>query len=464
MALNKIPVYPVPRLGRGLALWLSLLLELQPGPLRADTNVAGHIVFLRGQVAARTGASDTYPPRLLGQDSAILASDVVETGVDSFAVIEFVDKARMTVRPNTRISIEAYSREDQTARIHLNQGGIQTTPGQIAQQSPAAVRIQTPVATLKPGNAGLTARLCDDDDCKTEATPETAGSIARVIALEGAALAIGATGERVLQLGSGIQVTDRVKTLEKSHVVLLFRDSGKMTLTPESEFQISEYRYDPNQKAGKSVVHLLSGGIRALTGAIGQDNHKNYQINTPVATIGIRGTGFDLYCAGACVANPNDRSAGLYSYVWKDAITLTNQSGSYVQNENTSGYIAGSNSPAIAIPQMPPLFTRNPVPRPDSIKTPPVVGKTVARGLYVSVKSREGQVEVRSRNGQTATLISGSAGYVDSRGTVDVALSPDQTPSPDSVPSPDTPLSTLDRDYAHWTEIPNNDRTGCEVE
>jgi len=455
----------LPRFGRGLLLSVGFLLELQAGSLRADTNAVGHVVFLRGQVAARTGESDTGMPRLLGQDAPVLASDVVETGVDSFAVIEFIDKARMTVRPNTRLRIREYRQEGQAkAHIRLDQGGIQTTPGRVAQQDPAAVTIDTPVATLKPGNAELTARLCNDQDCKTATTAETGDNVARVIDLAGVALAVGATGERVLQLGSSIQLADRIKTLEKSHLVLLFRDGGKITLTADSAFQISEYRYDPNRKDGQSVIHLLSGGLRALTGAIGRDNHKNYRITTPVATIGIRGTGFDLYCSGTCVASPDDRSAGLYSYVWKDAITLTNPSGTYVQDENRAGYIASPNSPAIAIAEMPTGFTRSPVPRPDLIKTPPPADKTVARGLYVNVKNREGRVEVRSPTGQTTTLVKGATGYVDSRGMVTTALSPEQTPLPETVPSPDTPLTTLNSDYANWTEIPNNDRTGCEVE
>ncbi|MDX1434446.1 MAG: FecR domain-containing protein, partial [Gammaproteobacteria bacterium] len=40
----------------------------------------------------------------------------------------------------------------------------------------------------------------------------------------------------------------------------------------------------------RSFFSLLKGGLRTITGAIGKLNRKAYQIRTPVATIGIRGT------------------------------------------------------------------------------------------------------------------------------------------------------------------------------
>lgn len=462
----------------GLALWAGLLLAFESGHTLADTRVVGHIVFARGEVAAQTGEPGINPPRLLGQNSEIHESDVVQTGLDSFAVIEFIDKARMTVRPNTHFSVEKYTREGQgEARITLNQGGIQTTPGSIAGKNPDQVQIQTPVATIKPGNAEVSTRLCGDNECKTASSTEDNTHAARVITLEGMALAIGPQGERELQIGSPVDVSDRIKTLEKSHVVLLFKDSGKITVNPESEFLISEYRYEPNQSDNKSVVKVLSGGIRALTGAIGKENHKNYQVNTPVATIGIRGTGFDLYCLGACVATGTPASttskepaAGLYSYVWKDSITLSNQSGQYELAEHKASYIASSSSPAIAIAQLPAVITQNPTPRPDAIKTPPSAEKSATKGLYVSVKSKEGQAQVQGRNGQSHTVSSGSGGFVGGNGQVHTDLTSDQTLKPDTLPSPNTPLSNLETGYSTWTETPaasgssQNGSVGCEVQ
>ncbi len=459
------------RLRPGLVLLTGLCWLPVPGYPDAVGNTVGHVVFARGQVAARTGESGSNPARLLGQNSAIFAADVVETGIDSFAVIEFIDKARMTVRPDTRFHIGQYRRDGQAeARIHLDQGGIQTTPGSIAASHPDRVEIETPLATLKPGDAEFTARLCGNNDCKAATVPEASPHAARVIALKGMVLAINRDGERSLQLGAAIDTDDRIKTLQQSYAVLLFRDGGKISLEPVSEFLIAEYHYQPDRNDNKSVINVLSGGLRALTGAIGRDNHRNYQITTPVATIGIRGTGFDLYCQGTCTASGTDRSAGLYSYVWKDSITLTNQSGTYTLDENRAGYIATADSPAIALPQLPLQFTRNPAPRPDGVTLPPGANKTATKGLYVTVQNRNGRVQVQDRTGKTTTITATSGGFVSDRGLMQAGLPDGQTPQADRLPAPATPLSTLERDYSNWsedaaaTDATNNDNAGCEVQ
>lgn len=58
---------------------------------------------------------------------------------------------------------------------------------------------------------------------------------------------------------------------------------------------------DKHPEEGRYLLSLLQGSMRALTGLIGQANHRNVGYSTPTATIGIRGTGLDLECAGdAC--------------------------------------------------------------------------------------------------------------------------------------------------------------------
>ena len=43
-----------------------------------------------------------------------------------------------------------------------------------------------------------------------------------------------------------------------------------------------------------------SGTLRALTGLIARADPRHVTVTTPTATLGIRGTGFDLACLGAC--------------------------------------------------------------------------------------------------------------------------------------------------------------------
>jgi hypothetical protein len=42
-------------------------------------------------------------------------------------------------------------------------------------------------------------------------------------------------------------------------------------------------------------MNLIEGGFRTITGLIAKQNPSDYQMNTPVATIGVRGTEYAVY-------------------------------------------------------------------------------------------------------------------------------------------------------------------------
>jgi hypothetical protein len=95
---------------------------------------------------------------------------------------------------------------------------------------------------------------------------------------------------RALAKGVGIQVGDTIET-NSGRAWLRFADGGYMSLQPGTEFRVDDYRFEGEADPGeKSVFSLLKGGMRAVTGFIGSRNRDAYRVNTPVATIGIRGT------------------------------------------------------------------------------------------------------------------------------------------------------------------------------
>jgi len=57
------------------------------------------------------------------------------------------------------------------------------------------------------------------------------------------------------------------------------------------------------------VLRLLKGGVRVVTGLIGRVKHENFKFGVSGATIGIRGTGFDAWCYGACATGNGDPGA-----------------------------------------------------------------------------------------------------------------------------------------------------------
>lgn len=127
------------------------------------------------------------------------------------------------------------------------------------------------------------------------AAPEGIGTLADVqgtIEINGAVARVGAE----LRLGM------RVVTQPGSRAVLKFADGQTVTLDPSSVFWIKDYRYARNQPtANRSSTELLKGGMRFISGAMAKETPEAVKIETPVATIGIRGTDFTVVLGSLCL-------------------------------------------------------------------------------------------------------------------------------------------------------------------
>ena len=103
--------------------------------------------------------------------------------------------------------------------------------------------------------------------------------------------ASGADGrERPLTKGGEINNGDTIQTAD-GRTQIKFTDGGYMSLQPNTQFKVDDYAYEGKADGSeKGFFKLVKGSLRAITGAIGHTNKTTYRINTPVATIGIRGT------------------------------------------------------------------------------------------------------------------------------------------------------------------------------
>lgn len=104
--------------------------------------------------------------------------------------------------------------------------------------------------------------------------------------------------ERKLKRRSKIFAGDEIRTGQKAKVQLKFKDKGVIALQENTQLQISEYEYtgiDGNPE--RSFFKLVKGGFRAISGAIGKQNPEDYKVETPLATIGIRGTDYSALLA-----------------------------------------------------------------------------------------------------------------------------------------------------------------------
>lgn len=114
----------------------------------------------------------------------------------------------------------------------------------------------------------------------------------QVLAVSGEVSAVDSTGKaRPLVRGAPIRQGDRVVTAEGALVQIKMADGGMISVRPGTEVSFDRYVHDEaNQKNSGAVISLVRGGLRSITGMIGKANPEAYQIKTPSATIGIRGT------------------------------------------------------------------------------------------------------------------------------------------------------------------------------
>ena len=102
---------------------------------------------------------------------------------------------------------------------------------------------------------------------------------------------VNSTNSFTAEIDSDIFSFDDVRT-GNGRLAIEFLDSSIVKLTEHSKLIIDEYIYDPDPAKSKMALNMASGTARFISGAFGKINKENITINTPTATIGIRGTDF----------------------------------------------------------------------------------------------------------------------------------------------------------------------------
>ncbi|GGP24330.1 FecR domain-containing protein [Silvimonas amylolytica] len=148
----------------------------------------------------------------------------------------------------------------------------------------------------------------------------------------------------VLHKGDDINKGDVIATGANSWVVLKMEDGASLTLRPNGKLRIIDYVYDPdNPQNGRSWLSLLQGAMRSVTGAIGKLNHDSYQLTTPTATIGIRGTDYDVDVLPP--GNDQGLAPGTYHTVHTGGTTIRGKDGSAVNVSPKQDVFTGESAP-----------------------------------------------------------------------------------------------------------------------
>ncbi len=96
---------------------------------------------------------------------------------------------------------------------------------------------------------------------------------------------------RTLRMGDSVNQGDTIFTGADSSAVVEFADGQMLALPSNSRAAITTYSYNQaNPGAGKVLITLLEGGMRAVTGSIGEANPSAVTYRAGEATIEIEGT------------------------------------------------------------------------------------------------------------------------------------------------------------------------------
>lgn len=157
--------------------------------------------------------------------------------------------------------------------------------------------------------------------------------------------------KRILQKSSILYLHDTLKTDPNAEAEIIFTDKTLMTFRTDTTFYINQYAYKPGAKTGsvgKYVMDLIEGGFRTITGLIAKSNPPDYQVNTPVATIGVRGTDYTVYF----------RNGEMYVgyYEGKPCVKGKKQGELCLDDQTPYGYVPNVNSAPVPLSQQPSVF------------------------------------------------------------------------------------------------------------
>jgi hypothetical protein len=392
-------------------------------------EVSGKIGYMSGVLAAQQPDGTV---RVMAPQSEVLEGDMLETAKNTYAQVLMNDGTRMTLRPNTNLKIESYHfKQDEpqadNAIFRLLKGGLRTLSGLISKRGNAdAYQLRAKTTTLGIRGTDFSTRLCATKNCADDGELTKAGKpiaqakiVGRVVGLQGE-IGANAAGEAVhkLILDSPVYEGDILQSGSKSYAIVIFRDGGRITLQADSQFKIEQYKYGKDVEQESAILRLLKGGARVITGLIGRINHDNYSFRVAAATLGIRGTGFDVWCNGPCAEGADDFGAtsgkpreGAGVFVWSGKVALTGLAGTLAVEADQAAYIERGTGKPVPLPDVPAYIKANAVPKPDSI--PVDVDKLFEEsdgepGIYLLV--HDGQV-VMTQDTEKIVIGHGDNGY-----------------------------------------------------
>jgi VCBS repeat-containing protein len=134
----------------------------------------------------------------------------------------------------------------------------------------------------------VTALTGQVDYAQAAGAPDAGKIIGHVTKLAGSATVIRNGVSIILNMGDNVEKNDVVQSGSNTTLGITFIDGTVFGLSSNARMVLNEMVYDPNGSNNSSLMSLVAGTISFVAGETAK--HGDMKIDTPVATMGIRGT------------------------------------------------------------------------------------------------------------------------------------------------------------------------------
>ena len=169
--------------------------------------------------------------------------------------------------------------------------------------------------------------------------PSKAKKVGTVVEMSGSVIAVDKRKlSRKLAKGYSVYLGDKVVTGETGYVRLKMIDNAVLDLRCFSIMVIEDYAL--NNTSRRSILNLLQGSLKKVTGEIGKMADDVYELKTPLANIGVRGTEYALrvFQAKGC-GGTLDADDGMYLEVLRGLVDVHNEAGKEVFARGETAYV-----------------------------------------------------------------------------------------------------------------------------
>ncbi len=89
-----------------------------------------------------------------------------------------------------------------------------------------------------------------------------------------------------------LEIGDVLRTGTDSRLGFIMRDGTRVSLGPDTELSVDQSAYDPSHGKFALLLNLGRGLLAYISGKIAAFSPEAVRVQTPVASIGVRGTKF----------------------------------------------------------------------------------------------------------------------------------------------------------------------------